>query len=148
MKKIGTHREGSWTRSLRLMPLRSSARFRKQLSLTGTTNGCPINTQRLTKASQSNSAHRNVTSVLSGRDLMAATDDQDVESRHWADWGQRRLVMSVCVDHGANDGARDRVKDNGQNGRGKSKAKPIDTDGRGCKKVFLGQTGPHARGHV
>lgn len=30
-----THREGSWTRSLRLTPLRSSARFRKQLSLTG-----------------------------------------------------------------------------------------------------------------
>lgn len=34
-KKANTHREGSWTRSLRLTPLRSSARFRKQLSLTG-----------------------------------------------------------------------------------------------------------------
>lgn len=35
LEKGCTHREGSWTRSLRLMPLRSSARFRKQLSLTG-----------------------------------------------------------------------------------------------------------------
>ena len=34
-QKANTHREGSWTRSLRLTPLRSSARFRKQLSLTG-----------------------------------------------------------------------------------------------------------------
>lgn len=63
--EAGTHREGSWTRSLRLMPLRSSARFRKQLSLTGTTNGRQINTRRLTKASLVKSAHRNVPSFLS-----------------------------------------------------------------------------------
>lgn len=46
-KKAGAHREGSWTRSLRLTPLRSSARFRKQLSLTGTTNGEDISSEHM-----------------------------------------------------------------------------------------------------
>lgn len=74
-EKVDTHREGSWTRSLRLMPLRSSARFRKQLSLTGTTNGSHMNTQRLTKASLSNSAHGNVSSFISRCELISSTDD-------------------------------------------------------------------------
>lgn len=73
-KKVGTHREGSWTRSLRLMPLRSSARFRKQLSLTGTTNGSRINTQRLRKIWLSHSAPRIVTSFTSGWKLIAPAD--------------------------------------------------------------------------
>lgn len=89
------------------MPLRSSARFRKQLSLTGTTNGSHINTQ--TKAHKGLtvkfSALRNVTSLISACELIASTDDQEVESSGIT---PGRLGMSVCV-AGGNETPRLRV---------------------------------------